>query len=340
MTSRPSIDQTLRRFDVCNGDADGLCAVLQWRLHEPAASTLVTGLKREIDLLDRVPPDAADEVLVCDLSMQRNLAALQRLLAAGVRVHYFDHHAVGHIAQHARLDAHIDPSREVCSSLLMDSHLGGRFRNWALVGAYGDNLLRVADALAARTGLGAEQRATLQRLGEAINYNAYGEDESDVYIAPARLYDIMARYPDPLQFQAHEKIAAELHRLRSADLLLAAEVAPYWRNENACVYLLPDMPWSRRAIGCIANELAKANPQQSHAVLKIRQSGDYVVSVRAPQSAAGGADVLCAEFGGSGRAGAAGIDHLPATDVDRFILAFGAARWARQAGAQPSIAPA
>ena len=65
-----------RRFDVCNGDADGLCAVRQWRLHEPLPSTLITGLKREIDLLARVPIDAADEVLVCDLSMRRNRPAL------------------------------------------------------------------------------------------------------------------------------------------------------------------------------------------------------------------------------------------------------------------------
>ena len=41
-------------IDVCNGDADGLCAVLQWRLHTPAAATLVTGLKRDIALLERV----------------------------------------------------------------------------------------------------------------------------------------------------------------------------------------------------------------------------------------------------------------------------------------------
>ena len=69
-----------RRFDVCNGDADGLCAVVQWRLHEPAAATLVTGLKREIALLQRVPARAGDEVLVCDLSLERNRAALMQVL--------------------------------------------------------------------------------------------------------------------------------------------------------------------------------------------------------------------------------------------------------------------
>ena len=41
----------MRRFDVCNGDADGLCAVLQWRLAHPEPATLVTGLKRELELL-------------------------------------------------------------------------------------------------------------------------------------------------------------------------------------------------------------------------------------------------------------------------------------------------
>jgi len=138
-----------RRFDVCNGDADGLCAVLQWRLHEPAAATLVTGLKREIDLLQRVPRDAADEVLVCDLSMQRNREALLQLLEAGVAVRYFDHHAAGEVPQHARLETHLDFGSEVCTSLLMDRHLGGRHRNWAVVGAYGDDLVAAADRLAA-----------------------------------------------------------------------------------------------------------------------------------------------------------------------------------------------
>ena len=52
----------MRRFDVCNGDADGLCAVVQWRLHDPAPATLVTGLKREIALLERVPAGDGERV--------------------------------------------------------------------------------------------------------------------------------------------------------------------------------------------------------------------------------------------------------------------------------------
>ena len=89
----------VRRFDVCNGDADGLCAVLQWRLATSQVATLVTGLKREIELLAQVDAEAGDEVLVCDLSMQRNHAALLRLLARGVQVRYFDHHKVDEVPQ-------------------------------------------------------------------------------------------------------------------------------------------------------------------------------------------------------------------------------------------------
>ena len=203
-----------RRFDVCNGDADGLCAVLQWRLHEPAAATLVTGLKREIDLLQRVPRDAADEVLVCDLSMQRNRVALMQLLEAGVAVRYFDHHAAGEVPQHAKLETHLEFGSEVCTSLLMDRHLGGRHRNWAVVGAYGDDLVAAADRLAAAAGLDATQRAGLRRLGQAINYNAYGEAAEDVLIAPERLYPILARWPDPLDLIAREPIVDALDAQR------------------------------------------------------------------------------------------------------------------------------
>jgi len=317
----------MRRFDVCNGDADGLCAVLQWRLHEPAETTLVTGLKRDIALLQRVPGDAADEVLVCDLSMQRNHAALLALLEAGVTVHYFDHHAAGDVPHHDKLMAHLDAGSEVCTSLLMDRHLGGRSHAWALVGAYGDDLVPVADRMAAAAGFDAAQRAGLRRLGQAINYNAYGEEEADVAIAPERLYRIMARWSDPLAMLAHEPVVDALDGQRQSDLREALALAPCWQNDRARVVVLPDAPWSRRVSGCLANELATAQPQQAQAVLRHRRTGELSVSVRAPRAAPGGADRVCAAFGGSGRAAAGGIDALPLQELDRFIHAFSAARW-------------
>ncbi len=311
-----------RFIDVCNGDADGLCAVLQWRLHEPAKATLITGLKRDIALLDRVQAHPGDELLVCDISMQRNRAALLRLLKEGARVRYFDHHAVSDVPTHPNLEAHIDVGGAVCTSLLMDRHLGGVFRPWALVGAYGDNLTGTADTLAQATGLNEPDRKRLRALGEAINYNAYGENASDVHIAPADLYRIMARYADPRDLIAREPVVREIEGLRRTDLETVANIAPHWENERACVVVLPDAPWSRRVIGTLANRLASAHPTRAHAVLKPVSDGSFVVSVRAPLQATGGADELCRRFGGAGRAGAAGIDRLPALELERFISEF------------------
>ena len=314
-------------IDVCNGDADGLCAVLQWRLHHPAPATLVTGLKREIELLERVYAEPGDDLLVCDISMARNRRALLRLLAQGAHVRYFDHHVVDDVPVHPNLESHIELGAGVCTSLLMDRHLGGAYRSWALVGAYGDNLGESADALASSAGLGREQRERLRQLGEAINCNAYGEDEADLHITPVRLYAIMARYRDPLELLVHEPVAAELDALRRADLEQAVALPPHWQDDRGSVHLLPDAPWSRRVSGSLANQLARMQPTRSHAVLKILRDGGYLVSVRAPRVCASGANELCSRFGGAGRAAAAGIDRLPAAELEHFIREFAVARW-------------
>jgi hypothetical protein len=317
----------MRRFDVCNGDADGLCAVLQWRAAHPAQAALVTGLKREIALLQQVPAEAGDELLVCDLSMQRNLAALEQLLQRGVRVRYVDHHKVDRVPQHAGLQALVDTDARVCTSLLMDRLLDGRFRPWALVGAYGDNLTGVADALATAMGLDAAAREALRRLGEAINYNAYGDEPTDQHIAPQQLYARLARFAHPLDAWRQDAIGSELDALRRTDLQQALSQPRQAAGEAAQVVLLPDAPWSRRVIGGLANELATADPQRAQAVLKAHPQGGYVVSLRAPLSAPAGADGFCRRFGGGGRAGAAGIDRLPQQDLQRFIDALAGRRW-------------
>jgi hypothetical protein len=317
----------MRRFDVCNGDADGLCAVLQWRLAHPAPAMLVTGLKREIELLCQVPAEAGDEVLVCDLSMQRNHSALLRLLQVGVNVRYVDHHHVDTVPQHAALQACIDFDPRVCTSLLMDRLLHGRFRAWALVGAYGDNLARVADALAADMGFEPAQRQQLRLLGEAINYNAYGDEAGDQHIAPQRLYARLSAHAQPLELMRADDIGRELDALRRADLQQALAQPIQAAGPHARWVRLPDAPWSRRVIGGLANELASSAPQQAHAVLKADRQGGYVVSIRAPQSMPAGADAFCRRFGGGGRAGAAGIDHLPAAELERFVAELSAARW-------------
>jgi hypothetical protein len=324
---------TQGRFDVCNGDADGLCAVRQWRLHVPAPAVLVTGLKRDIELLARVPPAQARDVLVCDIAIARNRSALDALLAAGVRVRYFDHHATGGALPQAEgFEAHVDVDPRTCTSLLMDRMLGGRHRDWALVGAYGDNLLEVADALARESGFDDTRRAGLRRLGELINYNAYGDTRADVCLIPEEMLALMMCHGDAAAL-AREPIFDRLEQQRADDRRRSLSL-PAWRvTATTRLTRLPDAPWSRRIVGTLANELANAHPGQAQAVLKVLAGGGYRVSVRAPLARPDGAAALCRVFGGSGRAAAAGIDHLPEDACDTFVAAFEAA-WTPLAPAQ------
>jgi hypothetical protein len=316
-------------FDVCNGDADGLFALRQWRLAHAQESIVVTGIKRDIDLLSRIEAGADDQVAVFDISLDRNRAALERLLAAGAAVTWFDHHVPGRIPQHADFAAHVDTDPETCTSLLVDRHLKGRFRPWAIAAAYGDNLAPSAEKLADSVPLSPPQRAQLRLLGEAVNYNAYGDSEADVRIHPAALYRWLAHYDDPFEAVAHASIVRELDALRRADLDRARAVAPRHKDEHSVAVILSDAPWSRRVVGPFANELAERDPQRAHAVLKELANGGYTVSLRAPLAAPHGADGLAREFGGGGRVGAAGIDRLPAADLPRFIARLAAMIWTR-----------
>ena len=59
-------------YDVFNGDADGLCVLHQLRLQNPAPAKLVTGVKHDIKLLDRVEASTGDHVTVLDISLDSN----------------------------------------------------------------------------------------------------------------------------------------------------------------------------------------------------------------------------------------------------------------------------
>ncbi|WP_363153578.1 hypothetical protein [Thiobacillus sp.] len=60
-------------IDVFNGDADGLCALHQLRLADPADSELVTGPKRDISLLKRVQAHAGDRITVLDIALSKTV---------------------------------------------------------------------------------------------------------------------------------------------------------------------------------------------------------------------------------------------------------------------------
>jgi hypothetical protein len=318
-------------IDVCNGDADGLFAILQLRLAEPAQAQLITGRKHEIALLERIEPRAGDRLTVCDISIDRNADALARHLATSVSVRYFDHHSARRLFAHPALETFIDHNPALCTSLIVNRYLGSRFAAWAAAAAWGDNLPSSAEALADELGLDSEARAALRTLGESVNYNAYGERDEDCLIAPAALYPLLARHADPFDAIATEPVLAELAQRRQSDLALAQAQAPWLSDAQVRVWLLSDAPWSRRALGPFANQVALEDPNRAHAVARLRGADQIDVSVRAPLLRRSGADRLCARFGGGGRAAAAAIEALPAARFEEFVQAFRAVSWGESA---------
>jgi hypothetical protein len=315
----------MKFYDIFNGDADGICALHQLRLEEPRDAELVTGVKRDIGLVARVDARAGDSLTVLDVSLRSNAAAVARALHLGASVEYFDHHATGELPQHPAFRAHIDTAPDVCTSLLVDRHLDGRHRLWAVVAAFGDNLVESAIRAAQPLQLDHTELARLHELGEAINYNAYGDSVEDLHYHPADLYRVIEPYRDPRHFIFDEPVFEVLKQAGAEDLARAEELRPEFATDGAVLYLLPDASWSRRVNGVFGNRLAQADPQRAHAVL-VAKGDRYAVSVRAPRSNPVGADVLCLAFAsGGGRQAAAGINQLPQQDLARFADAFRAA---------------
>ena len=315
-------------YDIFNGDADGICALQQLRLAEPRASVLVTGVKRDVRLLERVTAAAGDELTVLDISLKANAGDLKRLLAAGARLRYFDHHAAGEIPRHANLKVFIDTAPDTCTSLIVDRYLNGRHRLWTVVAAFGDNLSGPAQRAASGLDLDAGDLERLRGLGECINYNAYGETVDDLHYHPADLFETVSHYRDPRDFIEGEPVYEVLRNALADDLERAAAIAPQAAGASTALYLLPDAAWSRRIHGFFANQLAQEHPKRAHALL-VSGRGGYTVSVRAPLENPRGADTLCLKFEtGGGRQAAAGINRLPEADcprfVDEFVRAFSA----------------
>ncbi len=310
-------------IDVFNGDADGICSLQQLRLAEPRNSELITGVKRDIELVRQVQAAAGDRVTVLDISLDRNRDELVRLLEAGAEVRFFDHHNPGEIPRYANFEVHVDTSAEICTGLLVDDWLGGQYRAWAVTAAFGDNLDAAARRAAEPLGLAPSDLEALRELGILLNYNGYGAVLEDLFVTPQALYQSLAGIADPLDWIASAPVFQTLRTGYADDMARAQAVSNELDEPELGLYRLPDAPWARRVSGVYANDLANAAPERAHALLNEMADGSYRVSVRAPLTQRSGADSLCRQFAtGGGRAAAAGINQLPASELEMFIECF------------------
>lgn len=311
-------------YDVFNGDADGICALLQLRFAEPRDAQLVTGVKREIDLLNRVYPAADDRITVLDISLDKNREGLNRALDVGAQVFYVDHHFAGSVPASASLKSLINEAPDVCTSVLINHYLRGAYRDWAVVGTFGDNLKHTAAGLIKNLNFSAEQAELLENLGIYINYNGYGASLEELHFAPDELYSLLSQYRSPFDFvsdnsENFQKLEQGYHQ----DIEAAQSTIPLVATDTIAAFVLPNESWARRVSGVYSNQLANDNPDRGHAVLTVKPNGNYLVSVRAPLNNKKGAAVLCMQFPtGGGREAAAGINDLPADMLANFLDQF------------------
>ncbi len=313
----------MTNYDVFNGDADGICALQQLRLQHPKEAELITGLKRDIDLLKRVNVKPGDEITVLDVSLDKNREALRGVLEAGAKVFFADHHFAGEVPEHENLELHIDPSADTCTSLIINEILDANQAKWAVVGAFGDNFDSAASKLGKSIGLNERQLADYQQLGVCLNYNGYGFELEDLMYHPADLFCLVNPYPNPGDFIQHESGYMELLHQYQSDMALTQNAKAESQTESTALFLLPNESWAKRIVGVMGNDLAKQNPDRAHALLVDMGDGHYRVSVRAPYSAKSGADELCRQFKtGGGRKAAAGINRLPEAMLSDFAERF------------------
>lgn len=308
-------------YHIFNGDADGLCAMVQlYRSAPNPDAVIVTGRKRDIKLLERIQVSEGDHLIVLDVSMRSNMDALVRHLEMGATVFYADHHNAGDIPEHINLDAHINLASEVCTAIIVDQILGGTYRAWAVTAAFGDNFPAAAARIAHDRDVPLDQ---LERLGILLNYNGYGASVEDLHFDPAELFKILRNFDTPMDFLAvRPDIFKALDDGYRADMAGAKAAKILSESSKIQVLQLPDCAASRRVSGVYGNQLAQDNPARAHAILTDKEGG-YVVSVRAPLERRIDADTLCLSFEtGGGRAAAAGINHLPHADLQTFIDAF------------------
>ena len=311
-------------YDVFNGDADGICALVQLRQLEPRDAILVTGVKRDISLLKQVDAVDGDRITVLDISMEKNQSDLVRLLSKGANIFYVDHHAAGKVPVSASLMSLINESSDISTSLLVNNYLRGARLGWGVVGTFGDNLKNVAHEMLSSSSISSDQVVLLEKLGIYMNYNGYGADLSDLHFTPKELYQLVVGYDDPLDFitdsrEHFEKLEAGYKQ----DFAAVTSLKPLRVNTSTAIYMLPNQPWARRVSGVFSNDLTNQHPGRAHAVMTEKSSGSYLVSVRAPLLNKQGASKLCSQFAtGGGREAAAGINDLPGDQLNSFIDKF------------------
>lgn len=336
---------------VFNGDADGIIAQHLLKLKLGSPDIRITGYKRDIQLLKKIPLLDAAQIHVLDISLKQNLEFLPRLLNIGgdqsepgangnISVTWYDHHEAGIGFDHPHLLLHIEEAAETCTTVIVNAVLKHPFSYWAAMAAYGDNIPNTGDAILRTMKITESEKLQLKKAGILLNYNAYGEEPGDVLFEPlaiANRLDLMSAHSissGALEFSLDLGIFGPLEAQFLKDEAEFQNLKPMDHSPFSKVYLVPSQAWARRFSATWANALILKNPTLALAIMHQRADDSYVVSIRAPRGAGTASEkkmgmeeksaaALAGEFPtGGGRKLAAGINRLANADLQKFIQRF------------------
>ena len=316
-------------YDLFNGDADGIVSLHQYRMHFPQHSELITGVKRDVELLRHVTGVKDSCVTVFDVSHKTNKEHARQVLANNDHLVWFDNHQADMYIPGPGLSMNIDTSPDCCTSMLVDSHVDGLYRPWTIVGAYGDNLHDSVKEMCPLAYLDDHKLTMLQEIGETLNYNGYGNVESDLTVHPKDVYIDMSDYESPFDYRNQSPIYDKIYHQKCMDSreLEASDVLH--QCDVGRVVLLPDSKASVRFSGIYSNRLSLNNPDQAFVILTSVDDDTYRVSIRAPYNRPNGASSLAENFPtGGGRERAAGVNSLPKNKL-RLLIDLMKAQFAR-----------
>ena len=265
--------------------------MVQWGLVHGIEGHRITGVKRDIRLLDRITPQAGDDIVVMDISLARN-HDLASALSQEHPILWFDHHLAGEKIE--AIECHINTGPNVCTARMVESYLGVE-SDWAQVALHGDGL---------------SQHSTMpefKELGELLNYNGYGSTLSDLHFHPDELMLACLQAGTPQQFMQTE-VFANLRNGFAMDMGKSASI-----KMDSGIHMLPDEPWARRVVGVLAHRINESGSGPH--VIAIDKGETLQVSLRGQQ----GIGELASMFGGGGRATAGGIDSLPKGEVTALM---------------------
>ena len=280
------------RWFAYNGDADGICSMVQWGLVHGIDGNTVTGVKRDIELLKKINPENGDEIIVMDISLASNHSKASELIQSDIKMTWFDHHLAGEPI--VGLEAHIDTSSDVCTARIVESYLGVK-SDWAQVALHGDGLSEHSS------------KPEFKELGELLNYNGYGADLEDLHFHPDELMRICLESQTPASFLQTPTFEA-LRNGFNTDMENVDSVV-----EIDGVYMLPNEAWARRVVGVMAHRINSTGPGPH--VIAIDKGDVLQISLRGRN----GIGEICAMFGGGGRETAGGIDALPKDEVTALM---------------------